>query len=87
MKVEVALAVGSIPTTLLVMSTVGGATAQITGAQPDAVKHALIVAGASLVVASAATGSVPTAVTTALAVVATMYAMRSAWKGAAPWAP
>jgi hypothetical protein len=87
MKVEVALAVGSIPTTLLVMSTVGGATAQITGADSSSVKHALIVAGAALIVASAATGSVPASVTTALAVVATMYAMRPAWKGAAPWAP
>lgn len=82
MKLEVALAVGSIPTTLLVMSTVGGATAQMTGANQDAVRHALMVAGGSLIVASAVTGSVAASVTTAIAVAATAYAMRSAWMGA-----
>jgi hypothetical protein len=82
MKSELALAVGSIPATLLVMSAVGGATAQITGADRDAVRHALMVTGGALVIASAATGSVPTAVTTLLAVAATAYAMRGAWQGA-----
>ncbi len=79
MNLELGLAVGSIPTTLLVMSAAGGATAQITGADRTAVRHALMVTGASLIIASAVTGSIPAAVATTAAVAATAYAMRGAW--------
>ena len=64
---------------MLVLSAVGGSTAQITGANPAAVRKAITVTSGVLLVASAASGNVMAAVGTGVSIAAVLYLMRDAW--------
>ena len=74
-------AVLAVPTTLLVLAAVGGATAQITQANPDSVKRSLWVTGGVLLTASAVSGNVNATVGTAVAIAAVAYITKDIW----PW--
>jgi hypothetical protein len=71
----------AIPATLLVMASVGGATAQITTADPTAVRNALMATGTVLLIASATTGDLGAILGTLAAISAVVYATRGVW----PW--
>lgn len=71
----------AVPTTLLVLAAVGGATAQITQADPSAIKRSLWVTGGVLLAASAASGNIAAVAGTAIAVGAVVYMTKDIW----PW--
>lgn len=69
----------SIPTSLLVMASVGGATAQVTQADKDSVRRAMLYFGVALIVASGLSRNVHVAVATTASVGAAFYALNHAW--------
>lgn len=71
----------AVPATLIVTSSVAGATAQMTGANRAAVAHSLRVTSAAIMISATLTGNPSAIVGTAVAIGAVWYATQSAW----PW--
>lgn len=71
----------SVPATLIIMSSVAGATAQVTQADRTAVRRALIVFGAALVAAAVVSQDVAVGVATAATVGAAFYGLSYAFGG------
>ena len=70
-------AVVAAPATLLVLSSVAGATAQITQANRTAVERSIVLTGGFLILAAISTKNVGVIVATAVAGVGTAYAYKS----------
>jgi len=79
MNTAAAVAV-SVPTSLVVMASVAGATAQVTQADRQAVTRAMLYFGGAMVLASLLTQNVPVAVATTLSVGAAYYGLNHAWR-------
>lgn len=80
MNVTTAVAV-SVPTSLVVMASVAGATAQVTQADREAVKRAMMVFGLALVTASLLSQNIAVSVATGASVAAAYAGLNYAWKG------
>lgn len=78
MNTAAAVAV-SVPTSLIVMAGVAGATAQVTGADRAAVKRAMIYFGGALVVASLLTQNLSVGIATTASVAVSFYGLHHAW--------
>lgn len=78
MNTAAAVAV-SVPTSLVVMAGVAGASAQVTGADRQAVQRAMLYFGGALVLASLLTQSVSVALATTGSVAAAYYGLNHAW--------
>ena len=79
MNNEVTAAIVAVPSVLLVMAATAGATAQITQADPVAVKRAVITTGAVLVVSAFVSQNAGVIGATLLAVGATMWVVKPIW--------
>lgn len=71
----------SVPTVLLVMGSVAGATAQVTQADREAVRRAMLLFGGSLVLAALLSQDVAVAVATGITVGAAFYGLQYAFGG------
>ena len=78
MNTAVAVA-ASVPTSMLVMASVAGATAQVTGADREAVKRAMLYFGGAMILAALLTQNLAVAVATTGTVVAVNYGLHHAW--------
>lgn len=79
MKNELVVAVGAIPVTMFVLSSIGSSTNGLTDGNKQAVKEAMGITSTAMIVAAAATGSVPAAIATGLAIGASFWMMRGIW--------
>lgn len=71
----------SVPATLIIMSSVAGATAQVTQADRTAVRRALIVFGGALVAGAVVSQDVTVGIATAATVAAAFYGLSYAFGG------
>lgn len=80
MNTAAAVAV-SIPTTLLIMSSVAGATAQVTNADRQAVQRAMLYFGTAMLIAALLSQNLAVATATGLSLGAAYYGLQHAWSG------
>jgi hypothetical protein len=71
----------SLPATMLVLASVGGATAQMTQADPNSIRRSLIATGIILLAVSATSGEMSAIAGTAIGVGAVAFVTRDFW----PW--
>jgi hypothetical protein len=79
MKPTTAIA-ASIPISLVVMATVAGTTAQVTGADRAAIKRAMIYFGGAMVVAAVVSGNAGAGIATTISVGVAFYGLNHAWQ-------
>lgn len=71
----------SVPTSLLIMSTVAGDSGQVTQGDRESVRRAMLVFGGALILASILTRDVRVGVATTVSVGAAFYGLQWAWGG------
>lgn len=71
----------SVPTSLLIMSTVAGDSGQVTQGDKESVRRAMLMFGATLILASLLTRNVGVTVGTTLSVGTAFYGLQWAWGG------
>lgn len=80
MNNQIIVAAAAIPGTMFVPANIGSSTAQMTGADHDAIRQSLVITSVAMLIAAGATSNLIAVMTTGLAIAAVFYAMRHVWQ-------